>query len=96
MPKYKTVKIGEKPTRYGYELLLLTEGRKSWTSNGFLHREDGPAFEHKDDRNVWYILGKELNKYWFLQHPEQINKMRAWELFEPEELVRLKHETNKT
>ena len=91
MPKYKEVKPGKVRTGKGYELLLWSDGGKSWTYNGKLHREDGHAIEG-NNRKEWYLYGKQLEKDWFLKNQEQINKMKAWELFEPVELVRLKHD----
>ena len=89
MPKYKEVDIDQQ-TGKGYEVILWSDGVKSWTYNGKLHREDGHAIESPNIKE-WYLNDEQLEKDWFLKNPEQINKMKAWELFEPEELVRMKN-----
>ena len=35
-----------------------TNGTKTWTLNGNLHREDGPAVEYVSGDKVWYLNGK--------------------------------------
>lgn len=75
----------------GLELILWHDGSRSWHKDGKRHRMDGPAW--KSSRYItklWFINGIECRKAWFLKHPEKITKMKAWELFTPEELVRLK------
>lgn len=95
MEKYTEVKHG-KETGIGYELIITKKGCKVWRLNGRAHRIDGHAYEELDGFKSWYLNGKLLYKDWFLKNPEKIKKMKAWELFEPEELVGLKHEINKT
>lgn len=87
--KYKEVKV-ERPTRNGYELILYNNGDKEYRYNGNLHREDGSAREYVNGDKEWWLNGNELTKEWFLQNPEKIVPMKAWDLFEPEELIRLK------
>lgn len=89
MPKYKKVKFGEE-TDIGYEVILWRNGRQRWQFDGKYHREDGPAFEDFDGNPAWCLNGKLLNKEWFLNNLDKIIPMKAWELFTPEELVRLK------
>lgn len=90
MPKYKEVKFS-KATDKGYELVTYDDpnAQPDYYWNGSLHRLDGPAFED-DGSKEWWINGQPLDKDWFLENPDKINKMKAWELFEPEELIRLK------
>lgn len=83
----------EEETGLGYELIIyLKSGNKFWCFNGKPHREDGPAIEYQNSSRCWCLDGEELDKDWFLKQPEKIAEMQAWELFTPEELVRLKHE----
>ena len=96
MPEYKVIKERQR-TGNGYELMLWDDGDKSYYFNGRYHREDGPAFEPDikhihlhTGSNSWFLYGKQLDKEWFLKNPEKINEMKAYELFEPEELVRMK------
>lgn len=91
MPKYKEVKNGGY-TRSGYELVLYNDGNtKQWWLNGKLHREDGHAYENDDGLKAWWLNGTRLDKAFFFSNPEKINEMKAWELFKPEEIVRLKN-----
>ena len=64
------------------------DGTKSWSLQGSLHREDGPAIEWSDGTKSWYLNGKlhredgpavewaNGDKWWCLHnkeaHPEQI------------------------
>lgn len=58
--------------------------------------EEMPTIYQYEDGHLEYFLnGKELTKDWFLKHPDKINELRAWDLFEPEELVRLCLNTKK-
>jgi hypothetical protein len=41
-----------------YEVMVYTNGSKSWYLNGQRHREDGPAFEGADGNKYWYLNGK--------------------------------------
>ena len=91
MPKYKEV-IPSFQTGVGYELIIYKDSnlKPDYLFNGMYHREDGPAYEGIRDDKEWWLNGESLDKDWFLKNPEKINEMKAWELFEPEELVRLK------
>lgn len=88
MPEYTIRQINEQ-TYKGYELVIYLYS-KSWHLNGNYHREDGHAYEHYNGLKHWFLNGNLLDKDWFLKNPDKIVKMKAWELFTPEELVRLK------
>ena len=88
MPKYKEVNENLKTNR-GYELVFHKKGSKSWNFNGEFHRLDGPAIEGYDGYRAWYLNGRRLDKDWFIANPDKIVEMKPWELFTPEELVRL-------
>lgn len=65
-----------------------------WSIRGKWHREDGPAIiEYDKDGNVideeWYLQDRELSKENFTS-VSMINKMKAWSLFTPTELVRMR------
>ena len=91
MSKYRKVIQGiEDRTGSGYELFVWDDGDLSYFFNNKYHREDGPAFAPSSNNKQWYLKGKRLDKDWFIQNPDKINEMKAWELFEPEELVSLK------
>ena len=95
MPKYKTVKDGEQANE-GYEKVLFDNGNGvDYYLDGKLHHENGPAVIFPNGKKHWYLNDKELNKDWFLKNPTKIVPMQAWELFEPEELVRLCLSTKK-
>ena len=94
MPKYKIVRAGLE-TGSGYELLLWGDGDKWYYLDGEQHREDGPSIERSNGDKHWYLNGVTCNKKWFLKNPEKIAEMQAWDLFEPEELVRLCLNTKK-
>ena len=89
MPKYRKIKYEERKES-GYELTDWGNGWQEYRYNGKTHRKDGPAILHGDGNKYWYLKGDRLSKDWFLKHPDKIAKMRAWDLFEPEELVSLK------
>lgn len=89
MEQYQEVKYGDQ-TNEGYESVLFPDGDKGWYRDGCLHREDNYAFEYCDGVRVWCLNGKQIGKGFFRQNPHLIAKMQAWELFEPEELIRLK------
>ena len=36
---------------------LESNGVKVWRSQGFVHREDGPAIERPDGTRSWYLSG---------------------------------------
>ena len=88
MPKY-IERNSSQSTAQGYELVTLTSGTKIWYLNGERHREDGPAYEGIRNNKEWWLNGEQLDFEWFLKNPNRINEMQAWELLEPEELVRL-------
>ena len=86
MPKYKEVEL-EKLIHKGYELVVHSSGTKEWRLDGYMYREDGPAYEGIRNNKEWWLNGEQLDKEWFLENPEKIAEMKAWELFTPEELV---------
>lgn len=89
MQKYKDLGQFDKKTNLGYECVTYTTGSKAWHYNGIYHNEYGPAFiSHKNEKE-WWLNGIRLHKEWFLKNPKRITEMQAWELLEPEELVRL-------
>lgn len=90
MPKYKEVEYG-KQTGKGYEKVVygINSYGWCWCLNGVRHRTNGHATEFSDGGKQWSLHGKVLDKNWFLANPKKINEMKAWELFTPEELVRL-------
>ena len=65
-----------------YEVVVHSNGTKSWYLNGKLHREDGPAIEWSDGAKSWYLNGKlhredgpavedsDGTKYWYLNGEE--------------------------
>ena len=89
MPKYKKVR-SDKRTNKGYEVVTWLDGTRDYFLDGRYHRIDGHAYEGIRNNKQWWLNGKQLDKDWFLENPDKINEMKAWELFEPEELVRLK------
>ena len=89
MPDYKKVAIGFNK-RYGYELVEWDDGHQEYHCNGNAHREDGPAIIEWNGKKTWWLDDNKLKKKWFLENPKKIAEMQAWDLFEPEELVRLK------
>ena len=67
-----------------------------WYSFGAFHREDGPAIiSYNKDGSIfeknWYLDGKILSKYHFTSL-SKVNQMRAWELFNPSELVNIRNQ----
>ena len=88
MPKYRKVKQRKRPFK-GYACVTWANGAKSWEVDGLFHREDGYAWEELDGTKEWYLNDIFLDKEWFKENPDKIVPMQAWELFEPEELVRL-------
>ena len=68
-----------------------------WFLNGEPHREDGPADIYYKNGKVleeekeWHLNGSELFKKDFTTI-EMINSMKAWSLFTPVELIRLKNQ----
>ena len=60
------------------ELIISSDGTKSWWLNGEYHREDGPAVEEFDGTKSWWLNGKlhredgpalkylDGSKYWYL------------------------------
>lgn len=87
---YKEWYLNGKRHRVDGPAIEDSDGQKSWWFDGHLSRLDGPAIEDDGDKE-WFLKGKELTKDWFLENPDKIKKMKAWELFTPEELVRLKN-----
>ena len=70
--------------------LLITE---EWYKNGLLHRYDGPALiYYKNGEKAlirWYINDIELRKTDFTSL-ETIDRMRAYSLFSPVEIARMR------
>lgn len=66
---------------------------EEWWLNGWLHRVDGPAYiEYKDGRVIyeqWYLGGEILTKKDFTSI-EMIDRMKAYNLFNPIEIARLR------
>ncbi len=40
------------------EITHTLNGNYEWRVNGLLHREDGPALEHKNGDKEWWVNGK--------------------------------------
>ena len=87
--KYKEV-IPDNITRNGYERITWSDKEIWYQKDGRIHRVDGPAIERIVGNKEWWLDGKRQYKGDFQKNPKMIVKMKAWELFEPEELVRLK------
>jgi hypothetical protein len=69
---------------------LIHSGAKYWYDGDRLHRTDGPAIEYLAGGKEWWLNGSRLTKTWFIAHPKKINRMKAWELFTPVEIVRMR------
>jgi hypothetical protein len=41
-----------------YRVRVYENGDKCWYLNDKLHREDGPAIEHRNGNKEWYLNGK--------------------------------------
>ena len=67
-------------------------GDKHWYVDGMRHRIDGPAQEYADGfGNVWCLNGMVLDKKFFMEErPDLISKMKAWELFTPDEIIKMR------
>jgi len=66
-------------------------GNKRWYLNDKYHREDGPAVERATGYKAWYLNDKHLSKEDFTSL-DQIIKMQAFDLFTPQEIVRMRNE----
>lgn len=65
-----------------------------WHRHGYLHNENGPAAIDYNDTGIikqknWFVNDCPLTK-WNFKSISMVNKMKAWELFTPVELVRLR------
>jgi len=67
-------------------------GDRVWSLNGKFHRTDGPAVECANGSKQWFLNGRRLSKEDFASL-DQIIKMRATELFTPQEIIRLRSES---
>lgn len=85
------------PADIRYETGTKIIGIEYWFLNGEPHREDGPADIYYKNGKVleeekeWHLNGSELFKKDFTTI-EMINSMKAWSLFTPVELIRLKNQ----
>ena len=66
---------------------------EKWVLNDMLHNENGPAWVEYEDgqviREEWWIKDHYLTKENFTSL-EMVNRMKAWNLFEPHELAELR------
>jgi hypothetical protein len=65
---------------------------KEWmiVPKGTYHRENGPAVIYATGQMYWYLYGGLKRKEWFIENPHMISKMKAWTLFTPDEIVKIK------
>jgi hypothetical protein len=68
-----------------------------WYLDTLLHRRNGPAVDFSKCnlpspglQNEWWLNGKRLFKEWFIARPDKIASMHAWELFTPDEIVKMR------
>lgn len=94
-PMYGEVQHG-KETGYGYEKVVYDNGGIDWYVDGTLENDFGPAeIIVEEDGTIekhWYhSCYGEMEAPDFRGYPWLIEQMQAAELFEPEELMTLKH-----
>jgi hypothetical protein len=73
----------------GSYVVTTRGGATIYCVNGQTHRDDGPAYFY-NGHSTWYLHGKKISKPWFIDHPDKITKMQAWELFTPDEIIRMR------
>ena len=77
-------------------VIIYEDGKiiaEQWWVTNFLHRENGPAIisyvNSPHIKKIWYLNGRELFKRDFTSI-EMIDRMKAYSLFNPIEIARLK------
>jgi hypothetical protein len=53
---------------------LHLDDRTVWYSGGQIHREDGPAIEFKDGRQLWALDGKEVTEQEAAAHRQETER----------------------
>jgi len=81
----------ERLHREGGPAVIYPTGYKEWYINGKLHREDGPAVIWANGKKEWWLHGEQITKGCFMTNIELAQRMKAWELFDPKELLEIKN-----
>ena len=79
--------------RCGGFKVMYPSGMTYYFLNGKLHREDGPAFIPNEVgyyQHEWFLDGMHCDKSFFEKNPARLEKMKAWQLFTPLEIVKLR------
>lgn len=93
-PKYVRRTTYSTFTKIGYEVVTDSTGDTGFYYNGTYKNDFGPCVIYKNGSKIWLNDNYTKNTFsreLFVKFPWLIVQMKAWELFEPEELVRLKN-----
>jgi hypothetical protein len=69
--------------------VIYPNGEKQWWQHDYRHRDGGPAIVFGNGNRLWFFNGQQLSKRNFTSI-EMIKRMKAYGLFTPKELIRMK------